>query len=317
VVVTVSVRGREGLPAPDLAVLEALADVRHLRREGRMTAADARRCLAGAEIVALTPKVAPHLDAALLAQLGRLRGIVVYATGLDLLDLPLLGAHRVVVRNLPGYSTVSVAEHTLGLLLALAHRIHLGHDRARGLVPPTTSLRGVELAGRTLGVIGLGRIGGRVAASARALGMHVVAHEPGPLAPVGVPLLTLHDLLRTADAVTLHCPAVHRAPPLLGPAELALLSPDALLVNTSRPSLVDTAAVIAAIRAGRLRGYAVDDEVIGPEDADLSAEGRILQTGHCAWWTDEALARGAAAWTRATIDLVRELAVPAMQEVAS
>lgn len=314
-IVTVSVQGRAGLPASRVAELEALAEVCHLRRGAPMTPDDARRSLADAEVVALTPKVAPAFDTALLGSLPSLRGLAVYATGLDFLDLPLLGAAGVTVRNLPDYSTVSVAEHTLGLLLTLSRRIHLGHDRSRRLVPETTSLRGFELSGRTLGVVGIGRIGSQVASYARALGMRVVAVDPRTPCQ-DVPLLGLPDLLRTADAVTLHCSTTLGAAPLIGWRELALLRPGAVLVNASRASLVDSRAVAAAIRAGDLRGYAVDDVVFGPEDDDLLSEGRIVQTGHSAWWSDEVLERGAALWLQATADLARAMLPPRLQEAS-
>lgn len=260
--------------------------------------------------------MAPRFDAPLLARLPDLRGIVAYASGTDFLDLPLLTRRGVTVVNLPDYCTASVAEHALGLLLTLAHRIHLGHDRSRGLVPDSTSLRGFELAGRALGVVGLGRIGGRVARAAQALGMRVVATDPRPRPLGDVPLLTLPDLLRAADAVTLHLPTTLGAPSLLGAAELALLRPGAVLVNVSRASLVDPRAAAAAVRAGTLRGYAVDDVVFGPGDADLLAEGRVVQTGHCAWWADEVLARGGEQWLRATTALTRGLLAAEVDEVA-
>jgi phosphoglycerate dehydrogenase-like enzyme len=122
------------------------------------------------------------------------------------------------VVNLADWCIASVAEHALGLLLTLAHRIHLAHDRFRGLAPPTTSLRGFELTGRTLGVVGLGRIGSRVAASGRALGVRVIATDPRLRPAGGVPPRSLPDLLRAADAVTLHVPATFQAAPLIGAA---------------------------------------------------------------------------------------------------
>jgi phosphoglycerate dehydrogenase-like enzyme len=177
------------------------------------------------------------------------------------------------------------------------------------------SLRGTELAGRTLGVVGLGRIGGHVARLGAGIGMHVVGSDPRPAAPGaggGGPLVertSLEDLLRRSDAVCVCAARTFGAPALLGPRELAVMRPGAWLVNASRAALVDTPAAVAALRSGSLRGYAVDDTVLDPlVDGDLLAEGRVLQTGHSAWWRDEVLERGARMWGRAILDVVDRLA---------
>lgn len=297
-VVTVSVRGRATMPESAARRLENVAHVTYAARSCALTQAEAVALFAEADVVALTPKVAPPVDERLLAALPRLRGLALYATGYDFLDVELLRRYGVVLTHLPDYSTVSVAEHALGLLLSLSRRIHLGHDRSRGLVPPTTSLRGCELAERTVGVIGLGRIGRRFGRLARGVGMRVVATDPRPQRDEPeVEFLPLSDLLRVADAVCVMCPASDRGTPLLGADELAEMRTGTVLVNVSRSSLVDTRAAADGVRSGRLRGYAVDDVVCDPEaDADLLTEGRVIQTGHSAWWSDEVLERGGAMW---------------------
>lgn len=241
----------------------------------------------------------PRLDAALLDQLPHLRGVVLHATGHDLVDVALLTSRGIGLSVLPDYATDAVAEHGLALLLGLATRLHLAHDRSRGLVPPETSLRGMELRGRVLGVLGVGRIGLRTAQLGQALGMHVLGCDVDPAAARraaghGVGVVDLPQLLRLSDAVAVCADSSHRQAPVLGAAELALLRPGALLVNAARPALVDTGAVVRAVRSGRLRGYAVDDVVLDSAvDGDLLAEGRVLQTGHSTWWRDESLERGA------------------------
>lgn len=296
-VVVVSVRGRGTMPESAARRLENVANVTYAARSGPLTREDAADLLAGADVVAVTPKVTPPVDGRLLAALPRLRALALYATGYDFLDLEVLRRHGVVLTHLPSYSTVSVAEHALGLLLCLSRRIHLGHDRSRGLVPPTTSLRGFELAGRTVGIVGLGRIGRRFGRLARDVGMRVIATDPRASDGSGVELTSLPELLRGADAICITCPATHRGEPILGARELAEMRAGAVLVNVSRASLVDTRAVTHAVRSRWLRGYAVDDVVCDLEaDADLLTEGRIVQSGHSAWWSDEVLERGGAMW---------------------
>jgi phosphoglycerate dehydrogenase-like enzyme len=112
-----------------------------------------------------------------------------------------------------------------------------------------------------------------------------------------MPMRPLSELLTDSDVVVLSASHRFGAGPLLGAAELSLMRPGALLVNVGRSGLVDTAAVVEAVRAGRLRGYAVDDTVLDPLcDQDLLSQGRVLQTGHSAWWRDEVLDRGALMW---------------------
>jgi len=295
--VTVSVQGERTLPADQVETLRERADVAFLARDDHMTSEDARFAFRQADVVAMTPKVAPTLDEHLLRELPRLRGVCLYATGYDFLDLPLLERHGIALSVLPDYSTEAVAEHALGSLLSVAGRIHLANDRSRRKVPTTTSLRGFELRGRTLGIIGCGRIGSRVAELAQAFGMRTISLDIDPKPVAGVTYVEREELLAISDAVTLHCPMVLGAPPMIDGRALAVMRPGSVLINSSRAALVDDDAVAAAIRSGHLRGYAVDDELLdAPELEDLRREGRVLQTGHSAWWSDETLARGAVMW---------------------
>jgi phosphoglycerate dehydrogenase-like enzyme len=303
-VVVVSVQGRAGLAGAGVEDLERVADVTYVRRSGRMSPGDAVGTFREADVVAVTPKVMPVFDDALLSCLPRLRAVALHATGFEGFDVALLARRGVALRTLATYATESVAAHALGLVLAMSTRLHLAADRSRGLVAPSTSLRGFELAGRTLGVVGLGRIGTRLAGMVPALGMRVVAADVVPRTVPGVTMTTLPRLLARADVVALACPLVAGAPPVLDAAAVAAMRPGAVLVNVGRPELVDGPAVVAALRSGALRGYAVDDVVAGPAEADLVAEGRLLQTGHSAWWTDEALARGSRQWVDSVLRLV-------------
>lgn len=265
-------------------------------------------CLAeGASVVAVTPRSVPTLGRETIACLpSSLRGIAVFATGVDFVDVEALAKRGIALANLPDYSAISVAEHTLGLLLTLSRRLHLSRDRVLGRVPAHTSVRGFELAGKTIGIVGLGRIGGRVARLAEALGMHVLAADPRLSRGGNPPAHGLQDLLATSDVVSLHLPRAYGQGPLLGAGELRALKPGALLVNVSRAALVDETAVVAALASGHLRGYALDDRLTAREKAErLIGEGRIVESGHTAWYSDEALARGLEDWVENVVALVR------------
>lgn len=303
-----------------VALLEARAEIEFVVRERAPDPEEAVRILRRATVLATTNVTLPHLDDRVLGRLPHLHSVVLYATGHEHVPLAALARHGVTLTTLPHYATRAVAEHALGLLLSLSTRTHLANDRARGRVPATTSLRGVELGGRTLGVIGVGRIGRRLAGIAAGIGMKVIGCDPDPAARAaaearGVEMTSLDDLLHRAQAVAVCASTDPAAPLILDPARIERMRPGALLVNVGRPGLVDTAAVLAAVRSEDLRGYAVDDVVLDPTaDADVLSEGRVVQTAHSAWWRDEVLARGAehfgqailAAVQREPVDLVVE-----------
>lgn len=301
VLVVLSRRGRDSLTPPGWERLGSVADVRVVQRDAAPTPDEAVSLLADADVLGSTNLCLPRVDEALLARLPRLRWIVLYATGFDHLDVGMLSRRGVGLSVLPAYATTAVAEHALAMLLALSTRLHLAHDRSRGVAPPDASLRGVELAERTLGIIGVGRIGGRLARLACGLGMSVLGHDVCPVATAravatGVRMTTLDDVLQRSDAVAVCASHPFGGDAIVGHAQVARMRAGSFLVNVGRPALVETAAVVDALRGGHLRGYGVDDVVLGAPNADLVHEGRVLQTGHSAWWRDEVLDRGAAMW---------------------
>jgi phosphoglycerate dehydrogenase-like enzyme len=303
-VTVLSRQGAKSLDRRDVARLERVANVRYHMLDEAPGRAEAVMLLRGTEILATTNRCLPELDAALLAALEDLRAVVLYATGYDHIDVELLASGGVGLSVLPDYATGAVAEHALAMLLGLATRLHLAHDRSRGLVHAGTSLRGIELAGRTMGVLGVGRIGTRVAHLGRALGMRVIGSDTDEVAAEaargrGIAMTGLRELLVRSDAVVVCASHAFGAPAVLGRTQLRWMRRGALLVNVSRATLVDTAAAVTAVRAGWLRGYAVDDIVLDPRvDGDLLAQGRVLQTAHSAWWRDEVLGRGRRMWAQ-------------------
>ena len=303
----ITARGAATFTALQRARLEQAAEsVFHARRLPLGTAELA--CLAeGASVLAFTPRSVPTLGRETIARLpSSLRGIAVFATGTDFVDVEALEERGIALANLPDYSAISVAEHTLGLLLTLSRRLHVSRDRVLGRVPRETSVRGFELAGKTIGIVGLGRIGGRVACLAEALGMHVLAADPRLSGGGPLPAHGLHELLGASDVVSLHLPRRYGQGPLLRAGELGAMKRGALLVNVSRAALVDEAAVVAALASGHLRGYALDDHLTAREEAErLIGEGRIVESGHTAWYSNEALARGLEDWVENVVALVR------------
>lgn len=213
---------------------------------------------------ALVTQVSDRIDGALLDRLPGLRVVAQMAVGYDNVDVEACRARGVIVTHTPDALTDSTAELTLGLVLAVARRFHEGealvrHGSWRGFSP--TLLLGRELSGRTLGIVGYGRIGRAVAVRARAFGMRVIAatRRDAPFAPDGVAShVPFARLLAESDVVSLHCPATPSTRHLVGDEELGAMSPGAILVNTSRGSVVDEGALVRALERRHLAGAGLD-----------------------------------------------------------
>lgn len=253
--------------------------------------------LQGAQ-VAISNKV--PLNAATFAACPELKLVLVTATGTNNIDLNAARAHGVTVSNCQGYGTPSVAQHTLLLLLALATRLpDYQRDVAAGRWQQASQFclldhPIVELEGKTLGLLGHGELGSAVARLAEAFGMRVVLGQlPGR--PARADRLALHELLPQVDALTLHCPLNEQTRNLIGAAELALMKPQALLVNTARGGLVDEQALADALRRGHLGGAATDVLTQEPpKDSNPLLTGdipRLIVTPHNAWGSREARQR--------------------------
>ena len=248
---------------------------------------------AGARVL-LTNKT--PLSSQTLSALPDLKLICVLATGYNVVDLEKSAQLGIPVVNVPEYGSDSVAQHAIALLLELTNRVAL-YDAAvqRGewtesedftlVAEPLT-----ELAGRTMGIVGLGRIGGRVAQIAHALGMEIVAHNTrSRVAPEGVPVqwLTLEELFAKADVVSLHCPLTAQNQGMVNAALLGLMPSHALLINTSRGALINEQDLANALNRGVIAGAALDVTAREPIPADsplLGARNCII-TPHIAWAT--------------------------------
>jgi D-3-phosphoglycerate dehydrogenase len=218
---------------------------------------------------ALLVRSGTKVDAELLSAAPRLLVVARAGVGVDNVDVPAATARGVLVLNAPTANVVSAVEHTFALLFALLRRIRdAAASMAHGQWEKSKFL-GTELAGKTLGIVGLGQVGSRVAARARAFEARLLGHDP--YLPVekgremGVALVPLEELLERSDIVTLHATAVG-AGPILGREQLARMRRGAILVNVARGSLVDSRALADALHSGHLAGAALD--VFDPEPPD-------------------------------------------------
>jgi D-3-phosphoglycerate dehydrogenase len=217
-----------------------------------------------------------HQPVAIIVRYGRITGRVIdaatrlrviskHGSGTDTIDKDAAAKRGIAVKAAVGANAAAVAEHAWALIFACAkdvpaldRRMHEGHwDKA--------THKSLELQGRTLGLVGLGAIGARVAATGIALGMRVVAHDPyAASAPAGVDLLPLAEVIAGADVLSLHCPLTADNANMLNAATLATMRPGAILVNTARGGLIDEAALAEALRSGALRAAGLDSFQVEP-----------------------------------------------------
>jgi D-3-phosphoglycerate dehydrogenase len=227
----------------------------------------------------------------LVEQLPALRVVGTATVGFDHIDIDAAEKRGVAVVSVPDYCTDEVADHTLGLLLALVRGIvELDRDVARGGWNAQAAGPLRTLAELRVGIVGLGRIGGAVATRLLALGVEVWASDVLPVARDGVRFVELDELLADCDAITLHVPLTRETRGLIGRAQIASMKRSALLVNTSRGAVVDVGAVLEALRARQLGGAALDVLPHEPPPAAPVAPNLVL-TPHAAYYSEAATKR--------------------------
>jgi len=250
-----------------------------------------RRRLPG--FAALIVRSALQVDAPLLEAGPDLKVVGRAGEGVDNIDLDAATRKGIVVMNTPGGNTISAAEHTLSMLLALARRIPQASASLKGGAWDRKSFVGVQLYEKRLGVIGMGKVGREVAQRARAFGMEILAHDPflseDMADKLKVTFVPFRDLLARADFITVHLPLTDQSRHLLGEAELRLCKPGVRIINCARGGIVDEGALAGALRDGRVAGAALDVfEQEPPTDNPLLAMDDVIVTPHLGASTVEA-----------------------------
>jgi D-3-phosphoglycerate dehydrogenase len=228
-----------------------------------------------------------------IAASPKLRIVSRLGIGLDNIDVAFATSRKIVVTNVPDYCLIEVAEHALALLLSLSRKVAFYHHDAKSgrydlRAGPT--LRRIE--GQSLGIVGLGNIGRKLAQKAIGIGLRVIAYSRSRSNPMpSVAFVTLDELLSQSDYVSLHLPVTPETRHMIGAAQLGRMRPSAYLINTARGGLVDHAALAAALAQGQLAGAALD--VQDPEPPDLSQppynDPRVIVTPHAAFVSVESL----------------------------
>ncbi len=264
---------------------------------------DARQCRTEAELVEAVPgaeyiltQFAP-INARVIAAMDRARRIVRYGIGVDNVDLDAARERGIPVCNVPAYCVDEVADHAMALLLDATRRIcanaRLVREGKWGLARPLGQMK--ALRDLTVGIVGFGRIGREVAARLRPFKGRILAHDPnvlgGEFRQLGAEPVGLDVLLAESDAVTLHCPSTPQTRRLIDRAAIGRMKPGAILINVARGDVVETAALIEAIRSGRISaaGLDVTDPEPPPADHPLRALEDVVITSHVASTSEKAV----------------------------
>lgn len=241
--------------------------------------ADTVEQAANAQVIAM--HVTSPVTAEMMSKMPELKHVACRSTGFDHVDLAYAANHDITVSSVPSYGDQTVAEYAIMLLLSLSRRLipsveatRAGHD----VMPP--DLTGHDLGGKTLGVIGTGKIGRKVIGMARGIGMNVVAYDPMPnndaAQALGYTYVSLDELLAQSDAITLHAPAIPETEHILSKDAFSKVKSGVIIVNTARGTLIDTPALIDALHSGKVAGAGLD-VLEGEEFLQVTPEYALLE----------------------------------------
>lgn len=234
-----------------------------------------------------------NVPSSVIAASGKCRIVSRLGIGLDNIDVAFCTAHTIPVTNVPDYCLIEVAEHALALLLGLARKVAFYHHAAQqGEYDLQAGPRMWRMEGQTLGIVGLGNIGRRLAAKAQGVGLNVVATTRSRRdVPTGVQIVELDELLECSDYVSLHVPLVDQTKHLIGAQQLARMKSTAYLINTARGGVIDHAALAEALQQGQLAGAALDVQETEPPDMSQPPynDPRVIVTPHAAFVSQESL----------------------------
>lgn len=235
-----------------------------------------------------------NITADVMDRLPQLRAIGRYGVGVDSVDLEAATARGIAVCNVPDYGTEAVSDHAIGLALAVARGIpRLDRGVRAGSVDLAAVRPLYEIRGRVFGVVGAGLIGTRTARKAAGLGYEVIVHDaladPGVTEFHGFPAVSLEELVRRSQVISLHTPLTEATRHLIGAEEIALMRRDSILVNTSRGGVIDTFELVKALRAGAIAGAGLDVHEVEPlaKDHPLTSLDSVVLTPHLGWYSEE------------------------------
>jgi lactate dehydrogenase-like 2-hydroxyacid dehydrogenase len=293
--IVVSAKGEGSFSAEQVKKLKSCAETTFLAKKELINEEEFIEMLKGYEIAAVTRRVRKDIGADILSRLPDLRAMAVFSTGYEWIDVEYMKKNGIKLSYLPQYSTVSVAEHAVGLILVSLHRIHLGYDFSRDMLDKEISMRGFELYGKKTGIIGFGRIGQKVYSMLQPFGAEVkyydIDEKKQKLVKGGFE--NIDTFFADKDIIVICASKERNANPIIGSAEISEMKSGVIIVNPARADLVDNNAVSGGIKSGRIFTYAADEKTGAFKETE---KGRVIETGHTAWYSTEAVERGTGAW---------------------
>ncbi|OIO55164.1 hypothetical protein AUJ46_01805 [Candidatus Peregrinibacteria bacterium CG1_02_54_53] len=231
-----------------------------------------------------------------LAQLPKLKLLITRSVGFDHIDLEACKARKIVVCHVPDYGSHVIAEHVFALLLSTMRHITEGEKRVEGGTFDYHGLKGMTLRGKTIGIVGTGKIGRRVAQAAHGFGMRIIAFDRCRTLELsdllGLEYVSLEELLKQSDIITLHLPAIPEAEHMINDAAIARMKQGVILVNTARGSLIDSKALLRGLKGGKIR-YALLDvlehEKNFAENKELIDHPNVVTTPHIGFYADDSV----------------------------
>jgi len=274
--------------------LEALADLVRCGNNDEKTLADA-----AADVDLVIVSCFTKISAAVIQKADNLKAILKYGVGVDNIDLDAATRKGIMVVNCPEYGSNTIAEHAFALMIGLAKKLVRIDKltREKLWLWPEPELMGTELQGKTIGLIGFGKIGRAMARMTCGFGMHVVVHDPyvpaDRIKACNARSVSLDELLAVSDVVSIHCILTPETEKLIGAAELEKMKSSAFLIDVSRGAVIDDTALIQALRENRIAGAGLDVFPEEPLKADnpLIKMKNVILTPHLAWYTREAYER--------------------------
>ena len=249
------------------------------------------------DIVGITRRPIKDIDKTVFKELPKLKGLAIFSTGYEWIDVKYLNQCGVKVSYLPEYSTVSVAEHTMGMLFAVLRRIHLSYDYAREIIDNSVSMRGYELYKKRVGIIGFGRIGQKVCAMLSPFETEIKVYDidNNKKSEAGDKFELRENILKESDIIILCASKERGAGPIIGKSEIEMMKNNVIIINPARADLVDNIEISNGIKSKKIFSYAVDEkvELFRKEKIEI---GRVLETAHTAWYSTEAISRGIDMW---------------------
>jgi len=244
----------------------------------------------------ISPFITTQFTRAVIEKLPKVKLIATRSVGYDHIDLEACIERGVLVSNVPDYGSHVIAEHVFALLLATIRHVHAGDAKVRSGTFDYHGLRGIALRGRTIGIVGTGKIGRKVARIAHGFGMKILAVDQCRNTEIedllGVRYVTIPELLKESDIVTLHIPGTKETEHIIDAKAFTLMKPGAVLVNTARGSLIDSHALLAALKKGTLHWALLDvleHEQNFEENKELVSHPHVVTTPHIAFYADDSM----------------------------